>query len=272
MTRLRRTRLLEISLWLVACVFAMPMLMVANIALRSPTAPGGPLSLAWPPTLDNIVAAWTTSPLAAAMANSLVITTSTVLLSILLGAPAAYAIGRSSRSWSKLTYGLFLVGLLVPGQLGMLPLYQTMRDLGLLASIPGLVLVHVGGSMSFTIFLFTTFVRGLSTDCEEAALLDGCNPIRTFVFIVFPMLRPVSASVVILTAVFTWNAFLIPLLYVGATGLATVPVTMSSYVGEQTTNVSIIFGAILLSILPLLITYFFLQKSVIQGFAGGLKI
>lgn len=273
MIRVRRAQglPLELALWGLALLFLVPLITMVNIAFRDQRAPADPLALTLPPTLDNLVEAWTTSPLGASMLNSAVITISTVLLSIAVGAIAAYPLARSARAWSKTTYYFFLAGLLVPGQLGLLPLYQTMRDVGLLGTIPGLVLVHLGGSLAFTIFLFTTFLRDLPIEYEEAALLDGCGPIRTFLLVVFPLLRPVIGSVAILTAVSTWNAYLVPLLYVGASGFATVPVTIATFVGQFSTNYPVIFSGILITVLPLLIGYFLLQKTVIQGFASGLK-
>lgn len=267
----RRGIPLEIGLWALALLFLAPLLTMLSIALRGPGAAADPFDIFSAPTLENFSTAWNTAPLGASLSNSLVVTTSTVVFSILVGALAAYPLARVTRTWSTVLYYFFLVGLLVPGQLGLLPLYQTMRDIGLLGTIPGLVLVHLGGSMGFTIFLFTTFMRQLPIEYEEAAVLDGCGPVRTFGLIVFPLLRPVIGSVAILTAVATWNAYLVPLLYVGASGYATVPVTIATFVGQYSTNYPVIFAGILLTILPLLLVYFVLQKTVIQGFASGLK-
>jgi len=270
---MRKVRLWSLEVGMVLCglFFVLPLLVMINIALKDPKQKMDALLPAWPPTGMNIAEAWTSSPLAASMANSAIVTVSTVLLVNALGILAAYPLARGTRRWSTPVYYLFLAGLLIPGQLSLLPLYQTMRDLGLLGSLLGVILVHVGGQLPFAVFLFVTFLRDLPPDYEEASTIDGCTSWGTLTRIVAPLMRAVIGTVSILTAVSTWNSFLMPLLYLAGSGNETTPVALSTFVGRESTNYPAIFGGILITIIPLLVAYFAMQKSVIQGFASGVK-
>ena len=184
---------------------------------------------------------------------------------------ASYLLARRSGRLPKWLFYLFLSGLVVPAQLGLLPLYQTMIDLQLVGTIWAVVLINVGTGMPFTVFLFTTFLRELPRDYEEAGLIDGAGPIRSFVSIVLPLLRPVVGTVVILNSIATWNSFFVPLLYLAGTGFETVPVRLYGFVGQYNSNWPVIFAGLLLTVLPILVAFFFLQRSVMKGFSGGVK-
>jgi ABC-type glycerol-3-phosphate transport system permease component len=112
---------------------------------------------------------------------------------------------------------LFLLGIILPFQLALIPLYQLMRDLQLLGTYTSLIIFYTGHQLPFTVFLYTGFLRALPRGYEEAALIDGASQFQAFRKIVFPLLRPVTGTVIILNAIFVWNDFLTPLLYVGGT-------------------------------------------------------
>jgi raffinose/stachyose/melibiose transport system permease protein len=147
----------------------------------------------------------------------------------------------------------------------------TMRDLGLLGTIWSLVLFYVGLQMPFTVFLYTAFLRSLPAEYEEAASIDGAGARQSFWSVVFPLLRPVTGTVVILDVIFIWNDFLTPLLYLSGSGQMTVPVTIYSFVGQYVSQWNLVFAGLVISIAPILLVYFLLQRTVIQGFASGLK-
>jgi raffinose/stachyose/melibiose transport system permease protein len=146
-----------------------------------------------------------------------------------------------------------------------------MRDLGLIGSVWSLILFYSGLQVPFATFLYVGFLRALPTDYEEAAMLDGCSPIRAFTHVVFPLLRPITGTVVILNAVFVWNDFLTPLLYLSGTGTATMPLAISTFVAQYLSNYNVVFAGLLVGMLPVLIAYFLMQRSIIKGFSGGLK-
>jgi raffinose/stachyose/melibiose transport system permease protein len=111
----------------------------------------------------------------------------------------------------------------------------------------------------------------LSCDYEYAAMVDGASHFQAFTRVVFPLLRPVTGTVIILTAVFTWNEFLIPLLYLGGSGSQTIPVAVYSFVGQYVAQWRLVFAGLVIGIAPILIVYFLLQNQMIEGFGGGLK-
>jgi raffinose/stachyose/melibiose transport system permease protein len=255
----------------VAIMFFIPIYVLVNLAVRQPGDPATPL--AWPTaiTFDNFIDAWVQGNLGNALANSAVITVLSVVILVTLSALAAYPLARSTRRWSRLTFAIFMLGLILPFQLGMIPLYTTMRDLGLLGSVWSLVIYYVGLQIPFSIFLYTGFLRGLPVEYEEAAAVDGAGLMSTFGRIVFPLLRPVTGTVVILNVIIVWNDFFTPLLYLSGSGVQTVPVALFSFVGQYTSQWNLVFAGLVISITPILAVYFALQRTVIKGFASGLK-
>lgn len=266
-----RTGVLETFLIGAALLTLVPIVGLINVAFKTSGNTSTALQFAGPYTLENFATAWIDGLLGAALLNSAIVTVASVALLVVIGSMVSYLIARRTESWSKGVFGLFLLGLVIPGQLSLLPLYQTMVDVGLVGTIPGLVLVNVGAGLPFTVFLFTTSLRELPRDYEEAAMIDGAGPVRTFALIVFPLLRPIVGTVVILNAIAVWNSFFVPLLYLAGTGLETVPVRLYGFVGQYTSNWPVIFAGLIITILPVLVAFFLLQRSVMQGFSGGVK-
>ncbi|MCK2022685.1 carbohydrate ABC transporter permease [Microbacterium sp. kSW2-24] len=266
-----RTGVLEVVMILVALIFLFPIYVLFNLAFK---ATGDQSSTLAPPerfTFDNFAQAWSQGGLGNALINSAIVTVVTIAMIVIFSAAAAYPLSRVGARWSKITYFAFLAGLLLPVQLALLPLYQIIRDLGLLGTLWGVILVGVGGAMPFSIFLYAGFMRALPAEYEEAAALDGASAFRTFWSVVFPLVRPITGTVAILNAVWTWNDFLTPLLYLSGSQQKTITVAVYGFVGQYGAQWNLIFAGIIISILPILVAYFLLQKYIVQGFAGGLK-
>lgn len=266
-----RTAILEVVMIAVAVVFFIPAFVLLNLSFREPNDPAGPVDLPSTFTLDNYADAWVQGNLGNALVNSAVVTVVSVLFLVVFSSLAAYPLARVTRSWSRIAFFGFMVGLLLPFQLALIPLYTTMRDLGLLGSVWGLVIYYIGLQMPFSIFLYTGFLRALPAEYEEAAAIDGAGVFGTFWRVVFPLLRPITGTVVILNVITVWNDFLTPLLYLSGSGQLTVPVTLYSFVGQYISQWNLVFAGLVISIAPILIAYFILQRTVIQGFASGLK-
>jgi raffinose/stachyose/melibiose transport system permease protein len=209
--------------------------------------------------------------LGGALINSVLVTAVSVAIVIAISSFAAYPLARATATWSRWMFALIMLGLILPFQLAALPLYQTMRDLGLLGTPWSLILFYSGLQVPFTTFLYTGFIRSLPRDFEDAALIDGCTPVEVFRFVVFPMLRPITVTVIVLDAVFVWNDFFTPLLYLSGSAQQTLPVAIAGFAGQYVAQWNLIFAGLLISIVPVLLVYFALQRSIINGFAGGLK-
>jgi raffinose/stachyose/melibiose transport system permease protein len=266
-----RTGILEAGMIIVALIFVFPVVILVNIALRAPSDRTSPLLPPLQPTLDNFAHAWNDAHLGGAIVNSALVTIVSVVLLVVFSAAAAYPLARVTRTWTRLAFGLFLLGLLLPFQLAMIPLYSAIRDLGLVGTVWGLVIFYVGSQMPFSIFLYVQFLRSIPLDFEEAALIDGCGPVRAYFSVVFPLLRPVTGTVVILNAITVWNDFLTPLLYLSGSGNLTIPVALYGFVGDYVQQWPLVFAGLIISSAPVLIVYFLMQRSIIKGFAGGLK-
>ena len=266
-----RTLVLEIALWLIAiAVFAVPAAVLVNTAFKPVTELSSGLTPPTSPTLANFETAWIDGDFPRAFLSSAVVTIVSVTLIVVLSALAAYPLARSSRRWSKTVFVAFMAGLIVP-QVGVIPLYITMRDLGLVGTLPALIIIYVGAGMPFNIFLYTIFIRSMPREYEEAAVLDGCGPFRTFWSVVFPLLRPVTGTIVILAVITVYNDFYIPLLYLAGTESSTLPLALRSYSSQYASNWNATFAGLIFVTIPVLAFYLVLQKRIIRGFAGGLK-
>jgi raffinose/stachyose/melibiose transport system permease protein len=263
---------LELVMVAAAVVFLFPVYALVTLSLKSPSQiADSPLSPPTSPTFHNFGDAWSSASLGSALVNSTVITALSLLLLIVIGSTGAYYLARRVRGLGYSLYVLFLLGIILPFQLGMIPLYKLVDDLGWLGTYQGMILFYTGIQMPFTVFLYTGFIRALPPDYAQAALIDGCNHRQAFTRIVFPLLRPITGTVIILNAVFIWNDFFTPLLYLGGSGKETVPVAVFSFVGQYVSNYGLVFAGLVLAALPILIIFLLLQRYVIKGFAGGLK-
>ncbi|MGA5454736.1 carbohydrate ABC transporter permease [Streptomyces umbrinus] len=255
-----------------ALLFVIPLYILVNLAVRPVDDLSSALLPTSRPTTDNLTRAFRESELATSMVNSAVLTTVSCLAIVALATMAAYPLARSTARLSNLTFYLFLIGLLLPFQVALLPLYLTMRDLGLLGSMWSLIIYYTGLQMPVAIFLVTTFLRsGVPVEYEQAARIDGCSDVRVFLHVVVPLLRPVLGTVVILNAVGIWNDFFTPLLYLSGSHQETVPVVLYQFVGQYTTEWPLVFAGLVISMAPILLLYLVFQRYVIHGFAGGLK-
>lgn len=266
-----RTALLELVMLVVGILFFFPVYILINISLRQANDPASPITPTLNPTFEHYVGAWGQAGLGLAMFNSLVVTVVSIAVIIGLAAMAAYAITRVTSRLSAVAFWLLVCGLLLPFQIGMIPLYFTIRDLGLLGSLWSLVLFYVGSQMPFSIFLYAGFLRALPRDYEEAAWMDGASSARTFWQIVFPLLRPITGTVIILNSIAIWNDLLTPLLYLSGSSNVTVPVAIMGFVDQYVSNWPLIFAGLVIGVAPILIAFFALQRTVIKGFASGLK-
>jgi len=262
----------NISAYGVTIAFLIPVYILINLSIR-PTGDLTPgIIPSSRPTLDNYITAWTTSALPSAILTSLTVTVISVLTVLLLATMASYPLARSTARLSNATFYLFMIGLLLPFQLALLPLYFQMRDIGLLGTIWSLVVVYIGVQMPFSVFLITTFIRSsVPLEYEEAGMIDGCSHVGLFWHVVVPLLRPILGTCLILNAVGIWNDFFTPLIYLAGSKQVTIPMAIFQFVGQFVTNWPVIFALLIMSMIPVLALYLVFQRYVIQGFAGGLK-
>lgn len=228
------------------------------------------------PTIDNFVQLLSPSSSSsgniwAGLLASVVITVGSILLLVVLGSVAAYGIARSTSRWSRRSFYLFLVAIILPTQLGTLPLYIGARNVGLVGNPWGMVIIYTGMLLPLSVFLYANFFRNLGVEYEEAAVIDGANRYQVFWRIVFPLMSPATGTVSILAGLIVWNDFFTALIFLNGTPWQTLPVVMYSYVGSLVSQWNLIFAIVIVSMIPILAFYAFAQRKFIQGYAGGLK-
>ncbi|MBX5443456.1 MAG: carbohydrate ABC transporter permease [Solirubrobacteraceae bacterium] len=264
----------EIAFVAGALVFCIPLYLLAVISLKGPNeALVSPLSLPDDLQFDNYRQAAESQPVPMldAMVNSAVITAVTVVLLIVFGSLCAYAIARHRTRLNTALYYLFVIGIILPHQAAILPLFSALHDLGLTGTRVGVILVYTGFMMPLTVFLYAGFMRGVPREYEEAAEVDGASPMRLYWRVVFPLVRPVTWTVAILTGLFVWNDLFVSLVFLSGTQDATLPVALYSFAEVSLGQWQLVFAAVGIAILPAIVFYLLAQRRIVAGFAGGIK-
>lgn len=271
-----RTFVREVILLLVAAIWWIPFYIIIAISLQDREAINE-RSLAFPfsnPQWGNFAEAWgggSSTGLGSGLLSSFIITAGSVIVIVVLSSLAAYAISRHASRLNTTLYFLFIIGIVLPYLLGLIPAFILLRELGLVGTHLGMIILYTGVELPTAIFLYAGFIRALPKEYEEAALVDGASPFRTFWLIVFPLLGPVTATVSVITALFVWNDFFAQLVFLTGTSNQTLPVAIYGFVGEFATQWNYVFAGIVISVAPVLIFFIFTQRQLVKGFAGGIK-
>jgi raffinose/stachyose/melibiose transport system permease protein len=258
-------------LGLSALIGLFPFYLVVMYAIKSPIDAANTNPLLPPHTIawSNFTEAIEASNFFNASKNSLIVSLSCVVLTILVCSMAAYAIARSTSRLYRILFYMFVASIMMPFQAIMFPLYKTWLDLGLLNTLPGLVLALLGVGIGYNIFLYTGFIKTVPRELEEAAMIDGASKYRTFFGIVFPLLKPVTMTVLVLGTLGAWNDFVVSMVIVQKEAVTTLPLTQVRFFGEYTTQLHLAFAGVLLAMVPVIILYFFTQKYIVGGVTAG---
>jgi N-acetylglucosamine transport system permease protein len=233
-----------------------------------------PWALPAVPQLDNFVRAWTQASIGKYFVNSLIVVAGSLTLTLLFSSMAAYVLARYEFPGSRIVYYLFLIGLMFPIFLALVPLFFVVRDLRMLSTYHGLILVYTAYSLPFSIFFLTSFFRTLPSEVAEAALVDGASHYTIFFRVMLPMARPGLISIGIFNFLGQWNQFILPLVlvpdrerYVLSQGLAFLAIQQ----GYQN-DWSALFAGLTITMLPVIVVYIVFQRRLEQGLtAGALK-
>ncbi|EOS38486.1 carbohydrate ABC transporter permease [Lachnospiraceae bacterium] len=222
-------------------------------------------------SFDNFVKAFTQMDFLNAFKNSLIVTVSATALVTLFAAMLAYYIVRHKNWISKITFALMVASMIIPFQAIMIPLVSIYGGtLNILNHRLTLIFMHTGFSMAMSVFMFHGFINGnIPIALEEAAYIDGCTHSQTFFKIVFPLLKPIISTMVILNALAFWNDFLLPSLVLTDKELLTLPLSTYSFYGTYSADYGTIMAGLLLCVVPILILYVVLQKQIINGVVAG---
>lgn len=274
---IRAQRLVSrIALYLVivvyACIILFPMLIVIIPTFQTvQESSQGIMRLPSSINLNNYIEAWRQSKFHLALRNSVVLTGCTIVINILIGSIAAFpmAIRERNRVFKSAFY-IFLVGLMLPFQAIMIPLYVLMgRVLRLTNTFTGTILVYVSMTLPITVFFFSQFIKTIPKEMEEASVMDGCGYLRMFYQIFFPLLKPITSAVVIQNMIFLWNDLLVPLIMIDKTALKPIMPRVYMFFGQYYNQWNLAFSVLVLAAIPFLLLFLLLQEQFIKGLSSG---
>jgi len=228
-----------------------------------------PLGLPTNVMFDNYSRAWEQANFSTYIVNSAIVTGWAVVLTLIFASLAAYPLSRYRLPLLPLVLGYFLVGLMLPVRLGIVPLFMLLRDLSLLDSHLGLILVYVAIRLPFAIFILTSFMKTIPTDLEEAARLDGASEFRIMGQVMIPLIRPAIAIVTIFTLIAVWNDFFLPLIFIYSDELKTVPLGLATFMGQYRADWGLLFAGLTISSVPLVVAYLVFGRQIREGVASS---
>lgn len=201
---------------------------------------------------------------------SFFITIMSVVVILLFTSMTAYYITRVKSKFTSVLYYLFVFSMIVPFQMVMFPMVK-LSDTLHLANPLGMVALYLGFGSGLSIFMFSGFIKSIPLEIEEAAMIDGCNPLQTYFYIVLPILKPTAITVAILNAMWIWNDYLLPYLVIGlSTKYKTIPVVIQMLVGSNgNRDMGAMMAMLVLAIIPIIIFYLICQKHIIEGVVAG---
>jgi raffinose/stachyose/melibiose transport system permease protein len=207
---------------------------------------------------------------------SLLITTLSLTAIGIFSSMAAWVLVRTKTKYSKAIFFLFLSGLVIPFQVVMLPLVRLLQDITNITGITmketvhGIVLAYIGFGAPLSVFMFYGFIKSVPLEIEEAAIIDGCNQSQVFFRVVFPILKPIFVTMLVLNGLWIWNDYLLPVLVLGVKNpVQTLPLSVGVLAGLYTKDWPLILTQVILAAIPLLILFLFVQKHIIKGMTSG---
>ena len=255
---------------LVTILFSVPIYIALVNAFKTyEDIVANPLSLPVRFTLQNFADAWKKAEVPMLYKNSLIITGCSLVVLVLTASMAAYIIARSKRKFFQVLYVFFLLGLMIPVQMILIPSIKTLDFFHLLRTMPGMVLFNTAVYFSISFFLYAEFFRTLPLSIEESAMIDGASRFTIYRKILFPLLKPCTSTVLIFSGMWIWNDFLPPLYILDAKTGSTITTGIYRAIGQYTTSWELVFASVLLASVPVVVVYFCMQKQFIRGLAAG---
>ena len=268
-TKERVNWVLTIVLILGTLTVFFPLYMAIIIAFKKPTEMtndvAGALSFPQQWSFDNFAQAMEVTDFWHSLGNSLLIAVATIVLAILIHSVAGYAIARSmaNHKMYRVVYLYIVSGMFVPFAILMMPLVKQTAQMGL-GNRLGVILLYVVFYMPMNILLYVGYLKNIPQALDEAAEIDGATTWKTYWSIVFPMMKPMHATVAVLTALGTWNDVMTPLVIMSGTGENTLPLAQLNFQTQFGTNYNLAFASYLLSLIPILIFYIVCQKQILK--------
>ncbi|MFC4013872.1 carbohydrate ABC transporter permease [Nonomuraea purpurea] len=271
MRALKRFGAETVALVLATVIFLVPFSFMLLTAVKDEVQ-SLDLDFAWPanwPVVENFVRVVEARDyvLLRAYVNSTILTVASVALIVVFAAMAAFVLQRRPGRVARVADFLVLSGLIIPPAI--VPTIWLLQALGLFKTMPGLVLIEVAFNLSFAMLLFKAFIAAIPRELDEAAMIDGCGGLRLFFQVVFPLLRPVTITVILTSAVSVFNDFVNPLYFLPGDDNATVQVTLYNFQSQYNTQWNLLFMDIVLITIPPLLMFVFFNRKIVAGMTAG---
>lgn len=221
------------------------------------------------PTLENFQVAFTSRNFGRAFVNSAFVAASTAVLVTLLSSMMAYAFARFEFFGKNVIFYTLLLMLMVPGVVLIIPQFILAKNLGLLNSLPGLILVYSAGPLAFNTFLLRGFLENLPRELEESAVIDGASPFTIFIRIILPLALPAISTVAVFSFLGAWDEYVLALNFLTSESLRTLPIAIANFRGQHATNWGLVFAGSLTAVVPTVVMFIFFQRYFIQGLTSG---
>jgi len=188
---------------------------------------------------------------------------------VLLGSMAAWRLVRRPHRVSSIIFILFVSAMVIPFQSVMIPMVKVANTLGLMNSLPGVIIIYFGFGIPLTVFLLHGYVKSVPKELEESAYIDGCSTFQSFFLIVLPLMRTMVVTVIIVQTLWIWNDFLLPLLVLFKESIRTIPLGIFSFFGQYMNRWDWALSTLIMGMIPIIIFFLFLQKYIIRGITAG---
>lgn len=265
----KKTFAAEILMVALALVFVIPVYyLVVSTFKGQQEIMEHPLALPAAFTLENYGRALESMDFWRNFGNSLLITLVSVVLIVIFGAMAAFSICRHHTKFSEFLSVFFLLGFMVPTQATMLPLFTVMKNLHLINTYQGMILLH-SNQCIFAFLMYRGFIQTVPRELEEAAQIDGCNIWRVFWNISFPLLKPITTTIVIFNVMWIWNDFMLTYLFLNSSDKATLVMQVYNGIGMFSNDWSLMMPALVIALFPMVVFYLVMQKRIVEGVAAG---
>lgn len=252
-------------------LFLVPFAFVFTMAAKD-TNEASLLEFSWPTHFqlwENVVEVFRARDfmLIIAFINSTILTIASVVLMVVFGAMVAYVLDRRKSKLNPLINTLVLAGLIIPP--AVVPTIWVMQSLGIFKTLPGLILVEVAFGLAFTVLTMRAFIASIPREIDEAAIVDGAGPLRLFFQVIFPLLRSVIVTIVVVQSIFVFNDFQNPLYFLPGSQNATVQLTLFNYMSQSQTTYNLLFANVLVITVPMLVMYIVFQRQIVAGMTSG---
>lgn len=260
----------QLFIYILLLLFIMPFLLILLNAFKTTEQfVENPFSIPTGMSFHNFSDAFVKMDFLKGLSNSLIITVLSISLLVVFSSMAAYLFVRVNWRINKFLFMLMITSMIIPFQAIMIPLVSIYGSLHALNNKWILIFMYLGFGEAFAVFTFHGFIKGIPLELEESAVIDGCSRLQTFFLIVFPLLKSVVVTIVILDVLWIWNDYLLPSLILLSPGERTLPLSTYNFFSSYSVDFAPLMAGLILTIIPVLIIYIFAQKQIIKGVMQG---